>query len=460
MSPHRVLLLLLPAVSLCGAQRAGAELGSDAPGAASRSMAPPQLSQTDAQLLDEIQRQTFRYFWDFAHPDCGMARERSDPKTQQVVATGGTGFGVLAILVATERGWITRDASLARIHKIAGFLEAADRFHGAWPHWLDGGTGRVIPFSKMDDGADLVETAFLVQGLLTAREYFERDVTEERRLRRRISDLWEGVEWDWFTQGQDVLFWHWSPKHAFAKGHRIRGWNECLITYVLAASSPTHPVQQRVYHKGWAGEGAIANDRPYLGITVPLGRPSGGPLFFAHYSFLCLDPRNLRDRYAHYWQQNVRHTLVNHRYCVREAKAEYGYREDCWGLTAGYDPGGYLAHRPGDRDNGTISPTAALSSMPYTPRQSLLAARYYRARLGDKLWGPYGFCDAFNLRKNWFTHQYLAIDQGPIVVMIENYRSGLLWDTFMKCEEVRAGLRRLGFGFAPPPQSATSTARR
>lgn len=400
-------------------------------------------SASDAQLLDKIQRRTFSYFWGFAHPDCGMARERS--RSRDIVTTGGSGFGILAFLVATEREWITRAEALGQLEKIVGFLEKADRFHGAWSHWLYGESGKVKPFSKYDDGADIVETAFLVQGLLTAREYFDEDSEAETEIRRRITTLWEGVEWDWFTQGQDVLYWHWSPEHEFQKNLPIRGWNECLITYILAASSPTHPITPSVYHKGWAQDGDMVNREPYQGLTIPLGRPQGGPLFFAHYSFLCLDPRNLTDDYADYWQQNVNHSLANYRYCVKDASPEFQYSEHCWGLTASLKPGGYLAHAPGKRNNGTVAPTAALASMPYTPQESLRAARYFDTELGDRLWGPHGFYDAFNLKDDWFADQHLAIDQGPIVVMIENYRTGLLWDTFTKCQDVKTGLKRLGF---------------
>ena len=402
------------------------------------------LSDKDVELIENIQRKTFGYFWDFAHPDSGLARERS--RSRRVVTTGGSGFGILAILVAAERGWVTRDQALDRMHKIVTFLERADRFHGAWPHWLDGRTGKVIPFSsKNDDGADLVETSFLVQGLLTAREYFDRNTDAERTLRRTITRLWEAVQWNWFTNGEKTLHWHWSPKYKFEKNHHVGGWNECLITYVLAGASPTHPIHPSVYHKGWARDGKIANRREYLGLTIPLGQPTGGPLFFAHYSFLCLDPRNLRDRYANYWQQNVNHTRVNYRYCIGQAAARHRYSKRCWGLTASSDPRGYLAHRPGKRDNGTITPSAALASMPYTPAESLSAARYFTEELGDRLWGPYGLYDAFNLKENWFSNQHLAIDQGPIVVMIENYRTGLLWKTFMKCENLHVGLKKLGF---------------
>jgi len=295
-----------------------------------------------------------------------------------------------------------------------------------------------------------------VQGLLTAREYFDRDTPRERALREAITALWRDVEWDWFTRGGEVLYWHWSPRHGFAIGLPIRGWNECLIAYVLAASSPTHPIEPRVYHEGWARGGRIVNRRSFLGLRIPLGRLQGGPLFFAHYSFLCLDPRGLRDRYADYWEQNVTHARLHYRWCVREADPAFGYGEGCWGLTASLDPAGYRVHQPGRGDNGTVAPTAALASMPYTPRESLAAARYFYHELGDRLWGPFGFYDAFNLKAGWFARRYIAFDQGPIVVMIENFRSGLLWRTFMRCREVREGLARLGFSVKGEGRSGPS----
>ncbi len=401
------------------------------------------LADQDTALLEKIQRKTFSYFWEFGHPKSGMARERL--KTRYGVTTGGSGFGILSIIVATEREWITRDEALKRMHRIVSFLEKADRFHGAWPHWLHGDSGKVIPFAAKDDGADLPETAFLMQGLLSAREYFDRDTDEEKRLCRTITRLWEEVEWDWFTNGGDSLIWHWSPKHGFAINLHVVGWNECLMTYVLAASSPTHPIDAKLYHRGWAREGRIVNRQPYLDLKIPLGRPSGGPLFFSHYAFSSLDPRGLHDRYADYWKQNVKHTMANYNYCVKQADPAYKYSAHCWGLTASDNPWGYAAHAPGKRDNGTITPTAALSSMPYTPRLSLQAARYFDNELGDRLWGPHGFYDSFNLKANWFSNQHIAINQGPIIVMIENYRTGLLWKIFGKCEEVNAGLKKLGF---------------
>ena len=402
---------------------------------------------SDEELLTLVQEKTFRYFWDYAHPVSGLSRERLN--SGDIVTTGGSGFGIMAIPVGIERGFITREEGAERMLTIATFLdEKAERFHGAYSHWLDGTTGMAIAFSAKDDGADLVETGFLIEGLLTVQQYFNKDNATESAIRQKITKIWEEVEWDWFLRSSNSLYWHWSPKHEWAMNMKITGWNEALIIYVLAASSPTHPISKEVYDQGWARNGGMKNGKKYYDITLPLGTSGdkGGPLFFAHYSFLGLDPRNLEDQYANYWEQNTAHAKINHAYCVANPKKHYGYSDECWGLTASDIPNGYTANSPGN-DNGTIAPTAALASFPYTPEESMKAMRYFYYALGDKLFGEYGFHDAFNLSQRWFASSYIAIDQGPIVVMIENYRTGLLWEYFMKNEEVKKGLDKLGFTY-------------
>jgi len=403
----------------------------------------------DEELLELVQRQTFRYFWEGAHPVSGLAFDRRGTHeagdTDDRIGVGGSGFGIMALLVAVERGWVTRDAALERLGRMLGVLTRARCYHGAFPHFMDGQTGATIPFSRKDDGGDLVETSFLCMGMLCARQYFDRDTPEERRLRHALTRLWEEVEWSWYTQGgRQVLYWHWSPNNGWAVDHEIRGWNECLITYVLAASAPRYAVDPSVYHDGFAAGREFLNGKSYHGYELPLGPSYGGPLFFAHYSFCGLDPRGLVDRYADYWQQNVRHVLIQHAYCSANPLRHRGYGANCWGLTASDDPQGYAAHSP-ENDNGTISPTAALSSLPYAPAESLHALRYFLAHPSERLWGRYGCIDAFCEARRWYAETYLAIDQGPILIMIENHRTSLLWKLFMSVPEVAAGLRRLGF---------------
>ena len=403
---------------------------------------------SDSELLDLVQRQTFRYFWDFAHPVSGLARERSNENFgygNETVTIGGPGFGIMSVIVAVERGWITRDTAAKFMRKMINFLVKANSYHGVYPHWMDGATGKTIPFSRKDDGADLVETSYLFQGLLCARQYFNQNNPAENEFRGKLNWLWTGIEWNWFTQGgQEVLYWHWSPNNGWAMNFPVRGFNECLIMYILAASDEHYPVPASVYHRGWAESNFFKNGKEFYGIKLPLGFDYGGPLFFSQYSFLGLDPRGLKDRYADYWEQNRNHTLINREHCIRNPKKFKGYSENCWGLTASDTYNGYDAHSP-TNDNGTITPTAALSAFPYTPEYSMKALKHFYYDLGDKLWSEYGFVDAFNETQNWVAQSHLAIDQGPIVAMIENYRSGLLWKLFMSCPEIQRGLKKLGF---------------
>ena len=400
---------------------------------------------SDPALLDLIQQQTFKYFWDYGHPVSGLARERSNA-TPETVTSGGSGFGVMAMVAAVSRGFITRSQAIARLQTIVSFLKnTVPKFHGAFSHWMNGTTGAVIPFGTNDDGADLVETSYMMMGLLTARQFFNGAAVDETNLRADINTLWQNVEWDWFRQnGKKVLYWNWSPNSGFAVNVPIQGWNECLITYVLAASSPTHSITKPVYDSGYARNGAMINNSTYYGYQLPLGPAFGGPLFFAHYSFLGINANGLNDFYANYQAQTLNHTKINYQYCVNNPKSWYGYSNLCWGLTASDIQNGYTASSP-TNDVGVIAPTAAISSLPYTPAESMNALKFFYYKLGDKLWGQYGFKDAFNLQNIWFADSYLAIDEGPIIVMIENYRSGLLWNLFTSCPEVKTGMLLLGF---------------
>ncbi|MBP6793534.1 MAG: T9SS type A sorting domain-containing protein, partial [Saprospiraceae bacterium] len=400
---------------------------------------------TDSALLSMVQRYTFRFFWEYAHPVYGMARERN--ATPDVVTIGGTGFGISSIVVADDRGFITRAEGVAHVNKMISFLSTADRFHGIFPHWLHGTTGKVIPFSPKDDGGDLVESSFLFQGLLTARQFFNGNSAAEIQLRSGIKSLWEAAEWDWYLKGGgNVLYWHWSPNFDWQMNFPLKGYYEALITYILGIASPTHKIPSSVYHQGWAGLPGYVNGKTFYGNKLFVGPNAGGPLFFAHYSFIGFDPRNIKDAYANYFTHNVNQSLINWAYCKENPKQWTGYSGDNWGLTASDDPDGYVAHEPmSNTDNGTISPTAALSSMPYTPVQSLAALKYFYRTQGAKLFGLMGFYDAYNLTRNWVADSYLAIDQGPIITMIENYRTGLLWKYFMQSPEIQPALNAIGF---------------
>jgi hypothetical protein len=413
------------------------------------------IAAADTSLFRLVQQQTFKYFWEGAEPNSGLARERIHTdgiypqKDQSTVTSGGGGFGVMAILVGIERDFITRQQGFERFEKIVSFLEKADRFHGAWPHWWYGESGKTKPFSRKDDGGDLVETSFMIQGLLCVRQYYKDGSLAEKALAARIDKLWKEVEFDWYRNGKNALYWHWSPNYGWDMNFAVRGYNECLIMYILAAASPTHGVPAEVYHEGWAENGKIKEPREALGYKMQLrhhGVANGGPLFWAHYSYLGLDPRGLKDQYADYWMENQHQALINYQWCVNNVKGFKGYGTDSWGLTSSYSVKGYSGHAPSaERDLGVISPTAALSSFPYTPEQSMAAMKNWYNNKKDKLWGNYGFYDAFSETDNWFLPRYLAIDQGPIVVMMENHRTGLLWNLFMSCPEIKTGLKNLGF---------------
>ena len=421
----------------------------------------PTVVISDDELMDIVQRETFKYFWDYADADSGGARERYHPSEpnlgKSVVTSGGTGFGLMSILVGIERNYISRDEAVVRLSKILAFLENADRFHGAWPHWINGANGGVIPFSSLDNGGDLVETAFLVQGLICIKEYFKTGSTEEKALSLKADVLWKGVDWQWYTKNENTLYWHWSPSNQFAMNMQLKGYNETLIPYVLAAASPDYSIPPEVYSNGWASNGAIKSNNTQFGFPLLVKHSGneqfGGPLFWAHYSYLGLNPNGLTDQYVNYWDTNVNHSKINYSYCVSNPKGYRDYGKDCWGLTASYtrntDGGiGYNAHSP-NNDTGIISPTAAISSIPYTPTESLAAMHFFYGKK-DQLMGPAGFYDAFSPSNDyWVAKAYLAIDQGPIVIMIENYRSGLLWNLFMQNEEVQNGLVKLGFNTAP-----------
>jgi hypothetical protein len=420
------------------------DLGNESP--LSDSVVTTTHDMTDEEFLDMVQRATFRYFWDYAHPISGLIRERFG--SGETVTIGGSGFGVMALLVGIERDYISREEGIQRMLTILNFLNTqADRFHGAFPHWMNGTTGAVIPFSQYDDGGDLVETSFMIQGLLTARQYFDQSTTEEIEIRNLITQIWETVEWSWYrrTSFSNYLYWHWSPNYGWQMNFKLIGYNETMITYLLAIASPTYSVPASLYYDGWASSTNYFINQTYYGYKLWVGDPYGGPLFFAHYSFLGFDARYIRDNYCNYFLNNRNHTLINRAYCIANPQGHTGYGPDTWGLTASDDPWGYLAHEPYATDNGTITPTAALSSMPYTPTESISALKNFYRTYYSNLWGEYGFKDAFNLDVNWFANSYLAIDQGPIIDMIENHRSNLLWNNFMANSEIPAMLDSIGF---------------
>ena len=411
-------------------------------------------AMTDDELLTMLQEECFRYYWDEAGPDSGMARENI-PGNDRIVATGASGFGIMALIVGTDRGFVTRDQGRERLEKIVTFLEKAPRYHGAWSHFMDDQTGATLPvFGMFDDGGDLVETAFLMQGLLVARQYFSHSDSAEKSLHDRITKLWESVEWDWYQRNpqSDGLYWHWSPDWNWEINHKLTGFNEVMIVYLLAVASPTHSVAPDLYYTGWTDNAAnnpkndFLDGHTYFGIKLDVGTKEGNPLFFAHYSYMAFDPHGLRDKFVDYFQNNRNLALINRAWCIENPEKHKGYGPDSWGLTASDGPDGYVPNAPDkDDDVGTMTPTGALSSFPYTPEASMLALKHFYRDLGDRLWGAYGPRDAFNLDQNWFAPIFMGLNQAPIVVMTENYRTGLIWKLFMSNPEVQPMLTKIGF---------------
>lgn len=421
---------------------------------ASLALHRPTTFKSDDEFLDYIQKVHLNYMWEGAEKTSGLACERihldgNYPQNDEhVVTIGGSGFGIAGLIVGIDRGFIDRQAGVKRLQQIVDYLARADRFHGVWPHWLDGPTGKVKPFGEKDNGGDLVESSFLMTSLLCVRQYFREGNVEEQQLAHDIDQLWRGMDFSWYRRdGQNVLYWHWSPNYGWAMNFPLEGYNECLITYILGASSPTHSIPAVCYHEGWARGGDIKTDAAPYGYPLRLrhngAEQTGGPLFWAQYSYIGLDPRNLSDRYANYWDVVRNHAMSDYAYCVANPKGYQGYGPDCWGLTASYSVVGYSAHSPGN-DLGVITPTAALSSFPYTPAESMAALKGFWGK-GQRIWGKYGFYDAFSETDHWTVPHYLAIDQLTIAPMIENYRSGLLWKLFMSCPEIQQGLQTLGF---------------
>lgn len=469
-----IAVTILLTANICTAQKA-ASLTKGKYGDGPDSIAPVGIVKnlTDDQLLETVQKQTFRFFWHGAHPHSGLALERSNSVLAEhywdyineawdepnfsttefgkdAGAIGGTGFGIMSTVVAVERGWIGRDTAVRRLIKIADFLINADCYHGIYPHFMNARTGKTIRFDRLDDGADIVETSYLLMGLLCAGEYFNKDVPREVYLRKRINQMWGAANWNWHTNNEKKLYWHWSPANGFDMNFPVWGYNECLITYIMAAAAPNpyKAISPDAYNGTWTGSPGFKSDSIYYGYKLPLGnygRDMGGPLFFEQYTFQGIDPNGLTDSLGNdYFLQGKNHTLINRAYCIDNPKKFKGYSEQCWGLTAGDSYKGYLAHSP-QNDRGVIQPTAAISSMPYTPKESMEALRYFYYGMGDKIWSKYGFVDGFSIHHNWYAKSHLAIDQGPIVTMIENHRTGMLWKLFMKNADVQRGLKRLGF---------------
>jgi len=393
-------------------------------------------------VMDEQEQKVVNLFFQGAEPNSGMAY--NDPSRKSVMATGATGFGIMTLIAGVERGWISREDAANHIVKIVRFLKKAERYEGAWAHWYNV-KGEIVPFGNQNDAGEIIETTFMMGGLLTACEYFNGSSEAEKEIRTTTNEFWNTINWSHFVKdGKFYWIWHRDTgKYELP----ISGWNETLLAYILAMAAPAgHDVPVSVYKSCWQGSKNFYHaGREYYGYPLPLGGNYGEALFLAHYSMFGMDPRKMEDSYCFYWQQNQNHTMINRHYCINEAPEEYAYDANNWGLTAcagcGSHPD-YVARQP-QNDDGVISPAAALGSFPYTPFYSTQVMLNLKSKY-PAINGKYGFYASYCPAEKATAKNYLSMEQAPIAIMMENYRSGLLWSLLMKNEHVQRGLQLAG----------------
>ena len=352
----------------------------------------------------------------------------------------------MVILTGIERGWITRKEGAKRILTLVRYLNKAERIKGAWSHWMNI-EGQPVKFGKQIESGDLVETSFMMMGLYAAQAYLTENNSVEKEIRKTVDSFRQTIQWSDFVHNGD-LYWLWErTNETFTLP--LRGYNEALVTYILALGAPDkYAIDADVYKNGWQQNGKIFKPRQsHYGYPFVMGANLSGPLFLSHYSFLGMNPKAMQDKYVDYQQYGTYHAMIHRHYCMEEAPKEYQYNAFNWGLSAGSGPNqpvkkGYKPRTP-KRDDGVIAPTAALSSMPYTPFYSIqmllnLHDNYPQLRT------PGGFGDGYSLVDNWFFKGRIAIDQGPIVIMIENYRSGFLWELLANHPDIKKGMEKAG----------------
>ena len=402
-------------------------------------------------MMDEQQKKIISLFYEGADPTTGMAY--NNPKYKETLTTGASGMGVMCIVAGVERGWIDRAAGAEHIAKMTRFLKKATRFEGAWSHWYYT-NGAPYPFGNQVAAGEIVETAFMMGGLLTACEYFTGNSDAEKEIRENTQYFWETINWKKFIKG-DKLYWIWHSDKVGQNNElelQMIGWNECLLIYILGMAAPDHlKIPQSIYSTSWKGWNFATPSRKTYGYLMPLGTEYGGSLFLSQYSFLGLDPRLMEDNDVYYWTQNVSHTMINRHYCIFEAPAEYNYSELNWGLTACGGCGSnsdYKGRRPFQDDDGVIAPTASISAYPFTPFYST-QVMFNMSKNFPNLNGEYGFSISYSPSEKSVGTDYLAMEHAPMAIMIENYRTGLIWNLLMKNEYVQKGLQLAGMKSQP-----------
>jgi hypothetical protein len=408
----------------------------------------PHVFAKDDEFLDYIQQTGFDYFWYEANPSNGLIRDRTRPGAACSIAA--VGFGLTAIGIGIDHGWITRAQGSERVARtLKTFVEKPQGpaaygtigYNGWFYHFLDMDTG--VRYTRFNTEVSSVDTALLLGGVLYAKQYFAGTNAQETTIRILAERIYDRLDWDWMARKSDVLSMGWHPETGFLQA-TWNGYNEAMLLYCLGLAASNHPLPPSAWSR-WAGSYTWATNRSEPFITF-------GPLFGHQYSHCWIDFRNQADAYVgprcpSYFENSRRATLAQREYCIANPAGHLGYGSNIWGLTACDGPGGYSARgaNPVQNDDGTIAPTAAGSSLPFTPEYSLPALRCFYDQFRTNLWTGYGFRDAFNLRANWWGPDVLGIDQGPMVIMIENYRSQSVWRTFMQNPEVQRGLRRAGF---------------
>ncbi len=405
---------------------------------------------TDEALLDSLQRTAFEYFWNEANPVNGLIRDRNQSWSPCSIAAQGFGFS--AICIAIDHGWVTLEEGRARIRLAMDTLwngaqgpEQYNRngYKGLFYHFLDYNSG----VRTWDSELSTIDTALLMAGVLDAQEYFTGADPLDGELRALADSLYLRVDWDFMRNFGAGIRMGWKPETGFNTFGNWVGYNEAMILYILALGSPTHPVPTYTWTT-WTNNYNWGTQYGYTYLIFP-------PLFGHQYSHCWIDFRGIQDNYMRlkdidYFENSRRATLAAREYCIANPFGHVGYGPNTWGLTASDDPGGYLAHGapPAQNDNGTITPTAAAGSIPFAPEVVVPALQNMYDAYGVMLWGKYGFKDAFNLGQFWWGTDYLGIDQGPIIIMIENYLNGAVWNRFMQNPYLQAGLAGAGFATA------------
>lgn len=401
----------------------------------------------DEELLDSLQHSAFRFFWYEANPTNGLIKDRNTSWSPSSIAS--VGFGLSAICIGVDRGWVTREAAKDRVlttlktfwQKPQGSAASGTiGYKGFFYHFIDMNTATRTWNSELSS----IDTGLLLAGILDAQQYFVGTDSIETLIRAYADSIYRRVDWNWMRNFSPGIMMEWKPETQFGTMGYWIGYNEAMILYILALGSPTKPVPATAWQAWTSGY----TWETYYGYSyIPFA-----PLFGHQYSHCWIDFRDIRDAYMQwrgidYFENSRRATLAQRAYCIDNPGNFAGYSDSIWGLTASDGPNGYAARGapPPFNDDGTITPTAALSSIPFTPEQSLAVAHKLYNTYRSQLWTKYGFRDAFNLNVNWWGPDVIGIDQGPIIVMIENYLTQSVWKRFMKNPYVRVGLQRSGF---------------